>query len=312
MKGKLMFLLSVLWLISINAYGQARIGLDGSRKLKSAQASERPESSTLYSLTDSIYYRQLLTDAYRALAKDSFGVAKKNFESALKSLPRMDTNVEVLYQLGQLEERESRHQSAIQYYTRAVKKNPGFVKGYLRRGGMYLLLNETENAVKDFDEVLRLDAKNEDALFFRGCAYAKVEQWHQASSDFNHILDITPLNERAAYSLAIVEVQQKKLTDALVRMNGLILRHSSNSQYYAMRADINEKLGAFADAENDWQKAFELSSKDLSLVEGYSLFLTRQRRKDDALNVLERARNAGIPAVQLESLQQQIKKMKSR
>ena len=298
-----------LFVGAVCSYGQTIVTLDGKKKIQSVKATEKPD---VYTQADTVLYKRLVMEAYHALRNDSFAVAKVRFEKALKSAPRMDANVEVLYELGQLEERENRYRSAIDYYTRAVKKSPGYSKAYLRRGGMYLLLNEENLAIKDFDKVVTLDSKNNDAVFFRGCAYANISDYQKAAMDFETLLQRNAMDERATYSLALVELQQRKYEDVLIRMNGLVLRYPSKSQYYAKRADVEELMGKLAEADADWGKAMDLSLKNVELLERYVAFLLRQGRKEDALKAVERVENTGVPYTELETLRQSIKRSKKK
>ncbi len=296
-------------LMAGSSKAQTIVTLDGKKKVQSVKATEKPDT---YTQADTVVYRRLVMGAYHALRNDSFAVAKMRFEKALKTAPRMETNVEVLYELGQLEERESRHRSAIGYYTQAIKRNPGYSKAFLRRGGMYLLLNDERMAIKDFNSVIALDSRNNDALFFRGCAYANLAEFQNAASDFEALLERNPLDERAVYSLALIEIQQKKYEDALIRMNGLILRYPGKSMYYAKRADVEESLLKLTEAGEDWEKAMDLSLKDVGLAGRYVSFLLRQGRKEDAYKVIDRVENAGVPYTELEVLRQKVKRAKKK
>ena len=309
MKGYL-FALLVLMCSIADMSGQARFSLDNKGKLQSAQPTERPESSTLYTQADTVRYRKLVVAAYQALQKDSFAEAKLAFEQALKAVPRMDSNVEVCYELGQLEERDGHTRSAIDYYTRAIKRNSHYVKAYLRRGGMYLMEGEEMMAVKDFNEVISIDYLNKDAYFFRGCAYANNGQYELAEKDFSTLLKRDASDERATYSMALVELHQNKLEDAFIRMNGLILRYPKESLYYATRAEINEKRQLVNDAEKDWQMAVDLMPGELGIVERFARFLMRQHRKSDAMKIIDKAGKTGVSYVELMDLRQRVKKNK--
>jgi len=307
---KRLVILTAFLLVTIMAMGQARISLDGKKKVMSASASERSSASTLYTQADTMRYRKLVKEAYHALQDDSFAIAKARFEAALKAIPRMDSNVEIYYELGQLEEREGRQRSAVDYYTRAIKKNDHYVKAYLRRGGMYLLLGDYSEAINDFDNSLSIDNKNNDAYFFRGCTYANSGQYELAKKDFMTLLHFNAADERATYSLALVELQQGKLDEACVRMNGLLLRYPNKSIYYVTRAEVYEQLKRKAEAEKDWQQAVDLSPKDIGLIEKYAFFLARQHRKGDALEVLKRAESAGVSYTEIDDIRQRIKRYK--
>lgn len=297
-----------MWLTAICGYGQARIPLDGRGKVKSSSPTERPQASTLYTQADTVRYRELVVEAYRSLQKDSFLQAKSCFEQALKAIPRMDSNAEVCYELGQLEEREGHYAKAVDCYTRAVKRNNHYLKAYLRRGGMYLLLGDDMTAVKDFDNVISIDNTNNDAYFFRGCAYANMGRYELAAKDLSLLLQRNAADERTLYTMALVEIQQNKLEDALLRMNGLIWRYPKETLYYKARAEINEKRGTTDMAEKDWQQAVALAPADADIAERYAQFLLRQNRRADAMKVIDGVERSGVPSGEVSALRQRIKR----
>ncbi|MBP3774511.1 MAG: tetratricopeptide repeat protein [Bacteroidaceae bacterium] len=302
----------LVWLAAVlvqQAWGQARIGLNGTPKVQAVQPTERPVASP-YTAEDSARYRRLIQTAYHALQNDSFSVGKSRLEQALKVLPKMPSNVEVYYELGQLEEREGRQRSALDLYGKAIKFNGSYAKPYLRRGGLYLLLGQAADAVADFDKVLHLSPKDEDALFFRACAHADMGHVAAAAADFGALLALHPLDERASYGMALLDVQQKNWQQALQRMDALIGRHPNDSRYYAKRADIEEALGQEAAAAADWAHATDLSPKDAALLKGHALFLARQGRREEALTLLGRGQRMGVPYEDVELLRTAVRRQK--
>lgn len=299
---------------------QTRIPVTKGSKINAVAPTERP-ATTPYTPADSARYQKLIIGAYHALSCDSFAVAKNRFEQALKLIPRAQSNVEVLFQLGQLEEREGRQRSAIEYYSRAIKKNHQYTKALLRRGGLFMLTGERQYALNDFTEVLQSEY-NADALFFRGCVYADEGNYTAAKKDFDRILRKDPLDKRTLYTMALVEMGEGKNAQAIQRLDKLLNRFPQNSTYYAARADAWEgraqehKLNVKVDsteifmqsADKDWHRALDLNPKEVNFVKRYAMFLNNWGKKDEALKQLNEAEGKGIPYTELEQLRTYIRK----
>ena len=303
------FWVVVCWLLPSVACPQTIIPLDGKNKLGSVSSTEKPDR---YTQADTLCYQRWVGKAYIALQNDSFPQAKSFFEKALQAAPRMQSNVEILFELGQLEERENRFDKAMEYYTRSLHKNPRYVKSLMRRGGMYLLLKDFKRAVDDFSSVLYVEAHHMDALFFRGCAYARCGWVDQAEADFSAILQLAPLDPRTHFSLALLDLQRHRPYDAWVRMNGLVSRCPNDSRYYATSADAAEAMDSIVLAYRDWNSAILLSLHDISLLERYVDFLLRQGDKEKALEVVGQAERTGAGTAWIDLMRNRIRQSRKR
>ena len=55
---------------------------------------------------------------------------------------------------------------AIADFTKAISIDPDAIYGYRMRGRAYYFLNQFDNAMKDFDAALRIDAKDSETISF--------------------------------------------------------------------------------------------------------------------------------------------------
>ena len=298
------FLLCVL---TSDLWGQTRITFGEKTVVKAVSPRECPQPFP-YTHADTLLYQRDVIGAYHALKCDSFAVAKMRFEKALKILPKEKANAEIYFELGQMNEREGRHKSAIEDYSIAIQIYPRYIKGLLRRGGMYLLLGETELALKDYDEVLQISPFQIDGLFFRGCTYADMGRYNEAGKDFDALLTQNALDERALYSKALVEEHTGQEMDALEKLNGLVSRFPNNCLYFTARADLEEKMGQMDAADTDWQRALELLPKDVDLLLRRVQFLVRKGDKEAALKCLDKADEFGASIDVTSALRKEIHK----
>jgi tetratricopeptide (TPR) repeat protein len=81
---------------------------------------------------------------------------------------------------------------AIRLYTQAIEapmKTPRLYYDYVSRGVAYLKKNQTAEAMRDFDEALKLKPDDLDALFRRGGLYVQQKQYDSAIADYTKFLD---------------------------------------------------------------------------------------------------------------------------
>lgn len=95
------------------------------------------------------------------------------------------------------------------------EKNSVLLAGYLNLAATYLKMNKHQDAIKNSDLALDMDANNEKGLFRRGCANLMRKEYEVASKDFSRILELDPKNTAAKTKLnecnvAIKEFHKKQ------------------------------------------------------------------------------------------------------
>src|SRR5262249_15985934 len=63
---------------------------------------------------------------------------------------------------------------------------PDKADAFLYRGSAYLVKNEYDLAVHDFEQVIRLEPNNADAFIGRGSCYGEKEDYERALQDVDH------------------------------------------------------------------------------------------------------------------------------
>lgn len=140
------------------------------------------EASGIYSQLIHEYPDNLIP--YIRYANCFFFTSKNNyyaFKSSLKEAGKADKTFEKLIQNGVVdetnpgmrltqEERKQRileYSNEIEFFTRAINKNPGDYRYFLGRGAWYLLIDEPKLAKMDFDEAVKINPNSLDALLMR-------------------------------------------------------------------------------------------------------------------------------------------------
>ena len=99
---------------------------------------------------------------------------------------------------------------AIADYIEAIRLDPKHAEAHVNRGQAYSLKGETDRAIADFTEAIRLDPKLAHAYFGRGLAYEKLADFARARSDYDTMLGLSQkrsewLQDRARERLAALD-----------------------------------------------------------------------------------------------------------
>ena len=86
-------------------------------------------------------------------------------------------------------------------FSRAIQLEPGFTDAFVRRGTLrYKILKKYEEALPDFDQVLRLGPPTAQTYLHRGIVKCHLLKFDDALPDFDRSLELDPYDERAYFN----------------------------------------------------------------------------------------------------------------
>ena len=188
---------------------------------------------------------------------------------------------------------------------------------------LYLVIAELYEKGKKFDEAGKaLDAAEKlttaqdeqiNIWFMRGAMYEKMKNLPLAEAEFRKVLGVVPDHTAALNYLGYM------LTDRNVRLNealGLIqkamAKDPNNGAYLDSLGWVYYRMGRYADAAREIQRAVELSPGDPTMYDHYADALIKEKRVAEAVANWEESLkhwNASSPA---EKDQSQIDKVRSK
>ncbi len=71
---------------------------------------------------------------------------------------------------GVVAAKQGEYENAVRSYTRSITAAPRYLPAYLNRGLAYMNLGRYDQAIEDFDVILRQDPGNDQALKYRELA----------------------------------------------------------------------------------------------------------------------------------------------
>ena len=139
----------------------------------------------------------------------------KNVESRI-NLPQ--NNRDKIIQLMAEAERyynEQKYEEAIKYYDEIIKLAPDFKEAYNNRGFSYAQLGNFDKAVIDFDKVIEIGPADKGAYFNRGLIYTNLEKFEEAISDYTKAIEIDPTDKGAYFNRGLIYANLEKFEEAL-------------------------------------------------------------------------------------------------
>ena len=81
---------------------------------------------------------------------------------------------------------------ALRDYEQAIRLNPANAGAYANRGSILAERGDHDAAILDYNEAIRFEPKLAEAYYNRGVSFATAERWEAASRDFNEAIRLNP------------------------------------------------------------------------------------------------------------------------
>lgn len=121
------------------------------------------------------------------------------------------------------------------------------------------LLYNPMGVIRRYDDSIRLNPYSANNYYGRGRAYANLDNYQQAISDFSRAIQLDALNALFYYERGRAQAKLKNYQLAIEDYTRAIELNPSNSYAYAYRADAYQSLGDYQQAELDMNRAIELN-----------------------------------------------------
>lgn len=131
--------------------------------------------------------------------------SRKQYEGAIqffkKAVEKNPQHAEAYYHLG-ICYKETNATNAVNAFKKAIEINPDYIEAFYELGLTYNGLNMKTEAIEAFRGALRINPDHEDSLLYLGIAYCLDDQFKSATSVLKRSLDIFP-DKKAYYFLGV-------------------------------------------------------------------------------------------------------------
>lgn len=132
------------------------------------------------------------------------------------------------------------------------------IKEYIQDGLNYANKNEFEKAIKEFEKALKIDSKNQEALFNLGFVYSDMGDSANAYEIFKKLINLNPNYIEAFNQLGLVFAKQGKFTDSVFVFEKGIEHNPEAALLYNNLGNVYFEYGNYEKAYQCFKKAGEL------------------------------------------------------
>ena len=161
---------------------------------------------------------------------------------------------------------KSESDRAIQDYNEAIRLNPGYADAFANRGAAYARKRDYERAIQDYDEAIRLNPGHADAFSNRGVVYARKKDYERAIQDYDEAIRINPEHVNAYYNRGNAYRRTGAYDKAVENYSQVIRLNPKHANGYSSRGMVRFYQGQFASAAADFSKARRFAPDNLHLA----------------------------------------------
>lgn len=230
-------------------------------------------------------------------------------------------SVDAIVQRGRIRRESSDLQGALQDFDHALALDKYSTIAYIGRGMTRYKMQDYQGAIADYDRAISLDKTRAVAWSNRGNAYFALQDYQKAEQDcrtalkldprlirayeiVSHIyrqqgrhseamhiviegLRYQPYETRLLVQAARICIDQERLPKALSIANRVLQQSTDHSEAYALRGQIHGRLGSYAAAIEDLQRATELEPTEVENYFNLALAYLHSRNLAAAIGSLE-------------------------
>ena len=162
----------------------------------------------------------------------------------------------------------------------AIERNPDDPLAYYNLGVAKNVLGDHEEAIRNFDQVIRLTPKDAEAHYHRGTSKGALEKYEEAIKDFDQAIQLDPEYAKAYNKRGFQKLRLGEWVDAYKDFSEAIRLNPEDADSFCNRGFVGVTLGMMSLATESAEKALQcFSVARNNLKEGLRL-----HNENDAFN----------------------------
>jgi tetratricopeptide (TPR) repeat protein len=119
-----------------------------------------------------------------------------------------------LYARGNAYRRRGDYDQAVRNYDQVVRLNPRHGQAYSNRGITYAAKGHVNLAIQDYDEAIRINPEHVNAYYNRGNAYRRTGAYDKAVENYSQVIRLNPKHANGYSSRGMVRFYQGQFASA--------------------------------------------------------------------------------------------------
>ena len=171
------------------------------------------------------------------------------------------------FYIGLTCQEKSEHKEAIKHYDETIRINPQIAEAYINRGNAKDMLGRYEEAIADYNEAIRINPQYAEAYINRGNAKDMLGRHKEAIADYNEAIRINPQYAEAYYNRGNTKGVLGRHKEAIADYNEAIRINPQYAEAYYNRGAAKGKLGRHKEAIADYNEAIRINPQ---IAEAYN------------------------------------------
>ena len=135
---------------------------------------------------------------------------------------------------------------------------PQNAQEYCTRAWAHTLLNQSQDALNDYNAAITMEPKDPDMYYVRGQFFQHLEHYEQAVTDLDQAIRLDAEHELARGNRADCRQALGHLEDAMKDLTMLIRLDPDDARRHFKRGCIYEEMGREEEAQQDYARSVEL------------------------------------------------------
>jgi tetratricopeptide (TPR) repeat protein len=168
------------------------------------------------------------------------------------------------YRRGNAYNEKSESDRAIQDYNEAIRLNPGHADAFANRGAAYARKRDYDRAIQDYDEAIRLNPRHADAFSNRGVVYARKKDYERAIQDYDDAIRLKPDHIGALYARGNAYRRRGDYDQAVRNYDQVVRLNPRHAQAYSNRGIAYASQGHDDLAIQDYDEAIRINPEHVN------------------------------------------------
>lgn len=125
------------------------------------------------------------------------------------------------------------------------------------RGNCYYFLGNCKEAIKDYNETIRLNPDDDYTYYFRGSCFKKMENYDNAIEDYSRYIVNKPSDPDGYYNRALCYFEQQKYDLSVKDFNQALILNSTQKDIHSFRGESYYQLKEYNISLEDFNKTIE-------------------------------------------------------
>jgi tetratricopeptide (TPR) repeat protein len=174
---------------------------------------------------------------------------------------------------GRAWQEEGESERALRDLNEAIRLDSNTAAWFSARGGVYHDLEENDRAIRDYGEAIRLDPKDARTFYNRGIAYKSRKDFQNAIADYTDAIRLDPKWSHAYFNRANAYKVQKEYDKALTDYTEAIRLDPKGTDAYFNRAGVYKLRREYDKAASDYNSVIQLDPEDADVYSNLAWLL---------------------------------------